>query len=156
MKRSEGTVVIVLAIVFSLTFVLYIYFSSTRELSGLENVLLVLFSLLASMAASFFFGRYSAGEAAKEIIKPHARSAFRRLQSLYKSLSRVAKISGTALESTSPEDHKLALLRLESIATEQIAAANDALDDWRDIVPEDVEELEQRYSEQKNREEIND
>lgn len=156
MKKSEVIVAIVLALVFLIIVFFYIYISSSRNLSDLENVLLILFTLIVGLVGSFFFGRYSARKAAKEIIKPHARSAFRRLQSLYKSLSRVAKISGTSLESTSPEDHKLALLRLESIATEQIAAANDALDDWRDIVPEDVEELEQRYSEQRNWEEIND
>ena len=156
MKKSEVIAAIVLAIVFSLIFGLYIYFSSTRELSDLENVLLILFTLIAGLVGSFFFGRYSARKAAKEILKPHARSAFRRLQSLYLSLSRVARISSASLKSSSPEDHKVALLKLESIATEQIAAANDALDDWRDIVPEDVEELEQRYSEQRNREEIND
>ena len=39
------------------------------------------------------------------------------------------------------EDYKVGLAKLEVIAVEQISTADDALADWRDIVPEDVEEL---------------
>ena len=36
--------------------------------------------------------------------------------------------------------------KLEGIVVEQLTTASDALEDWRDIVPEDVEELYQRLS----------
>ena len=38
----------------------------------------------------------------------------------------------------------MALARLEEIVTEQLTTADDALDDWNDIVPEDVAELKQK------------
>ena len=41
----------------------------------------------------------------------------------------------------SDPSHPSALDRLESIVIEQIDTVDDALEDWRDIVPEDVEEL---------------
>ena len=35
----------------------------------------------------------------------------------------------------------MTLAKLDTIVTEQLAAADDALEDWRDIVPDDVKEL---------------
>ena len=46
-------------------------------------------------------------------------------------------------EST-PENHRLTLPKLNALVIEQLATADDALEDWRDIVPEDVEELKQK------------
>ena len=95
-------------------------------------------------SVSFFVGKKSVERAAKEVIKPHARSAFRRLLSLYHSLSRAATAIELAQISDSQENYQVALARLEEIVTEQLSTADDALEDWRDIVPEDVEELEQK------------
>ena len=39
---------------------------------------------------------------------------------------------------------KVVLAKLDAIVTEQLATADDALDDWNDIVPEDVAELKQK------------
>lgn len=120
------------------------YIATQRTLTSLESTLLQAFALIAGLVGSFIFGRQSAKDAAREIIKPHARSAFRRLMSLYESLSRV----GTEIEnSRSTEGSKsgeMALARLEAIVIEQLATADDALEDWRDIVPEDVKELRGR------------
>ena len=80
----------------------------------------------------------------REIIKPHARKAFRRLVSLYRSLSRAANAIESAQDSESPENHRLTLAKLNAIVTEQLDTADDALEDWNDIVPEDVEELKQK------------
>lgn len=113
-----------------------------RSLTGIESVLLQVFSLGIGLLGSFILGRESAREAAKDLVKPHARSAFRRLLSLYRSLSRLA----VAIQNARPVNnadpiHPSVLDRLESLVIEQIATADDALEDWRDIVPEDVEEL---------------
>jgi hypothetical protein len=35
---------------------------------------------------------------------------------------------------------------LEAIVAEQIWTATDALEDWRDLIPEDVEEVERRIA----------
>lgn len=120
------------------------YTATQRTLSSLESTLWQIFVFAAGLAGSFIFGRRSAREAAHEMIKPHARSAFRRLLSLYHSLSRAAAAIESGQISDSHENYQVALARLEEIVIEQLSTADDALEDWRDIVPEDVEELEQK------------
>ena len=119
---------------------LFAYVATTRTLTNLESVFLQSFSLLAGLGGSFIFGRQSAREAAREIIKPHARSAFRRLLSLYQSLSRVATTIESSQSDESPE-YPVIIAKIEAIVVEQLTTADDALEDWRDIVPEDVKEL---------------
>ena len=120
------------------------YTATQRTLSGLESTLWQIFVFAGGLAGSFIFGRQSARETAREMIKPHARSAFRRLLSLYQSLSRAATTIESAQISDSHENDQVALARLEEIISEQLSTADDALEDWRDIVPEDVEELKQK------------
>lgn len=115
------------------------YIATQRTLTSLEGTLLQSFALIVGLVGSFIFGRRSATDAAKEIIKPHARSAFRRLMSLYESLSRVA--NEVAASQSAGVNNEVALARLEAIVIEQLATADDALEDWSDIVPEDVAEL---------------
>ena len=115
------------------------YIATQRTLSSLEGTLLQSFALIVGLVGSFIFGRRSATDAAKEIIKPHARSAFRRLMSLYESLSRVA--NEVAASQSAGVNNEVVLARLEAIVIEQLATADDALEDWSDIVPEDVAEL---------------
>ena len=112
--------------------------SVIRPLSSLENTLLWVISLALSLVGSFYIGKESSREAMHELIRPHARSAFRRLMSLYGSLSRVAS---EIAASKSPESQKLLIAKLEAIVVEQLATADDALDDWQDIAPEEVREL---------------
>jgi hypothetical protein len=123
---------------------LVVYITTTRTLSPVESILWQVFVLTAGLAGSFIFGRQSAKEAAREMIKPHARSAFRRLVSLYESLSRAAKVIESSQGSEAHENHQVILATLDAIVTEQLTTADDALEDWRDVVPEDVEELKQQ------------
>ena len=127
----------------------FIHVAATRSLTYLEGVLLQLFSLLAGVGGSFIFGQQSVRKAAKDIIKPHARSAFRRLLSLYHSLSRVAATIESSQTSSLPVENQVTLAKLEAIVVEQLASADDAIEEWKDIVPEDVEELDQRFSSDK-------
>ena len=113
-------------------------------LTDLENVLLQIIFLAIGCSVSFFVGKKSVEKAAKEIIKPHARSAFRRLVSLYESLSRASTEIQSLDNSESLEDYRVAFAKLDAIVTEQLTTADDALEDWRDVVPEDVEELKQK------------
>ncbi len=137
----------VLLILISLGVAIYFaYVTTTRTLTGLESFLLQIFTLVTGLVGSFIFGRQSAREAARDIIKPLARSAFRRLLSLYLSLSRVANILASSQDFESREDYEVMHAKLEGIVVEQLTTAGDALEDWRDIVPEDVEELYQRLS----------
>lgn len=139
MDKRAGIVLIVASIVVTGIFVIVAMY---RNLTGLENVLLQVSSLVIGLLGSFVLGRESAREAAKDLVKPHARSAFRRLVSHYGSLSRlVMAIQNARPVNNSDPVHPSVLDKLESLVIEQIATANDALEDWRDIVPEDVEEL---------------
>ena len=52
----------------------------------------------------------------------------------------------STLRSGSPQQHQETLARVEAVVTAQLTTADDALEDWRDIVPEDVEELKQKLS----------
>lgn len=106
----------------------FAYVATTRTLTALEGVFLQGFSVTIGFIGTFLFGRRSARDAASEVIKPHARSAFRRLLSLYQSLRRMA----TIVESTdlgTPENCRMTMAQIQVIAVEQISAADDALAD---------------------------
>ena len=124
----------------------FVYVATARALTGLEGVLLQVIALATGLVGSFIFGRRSAHEAAREIIKPHARSAFRRLRSLYLSLSQVADAIESSHDFESREDYQMILAKLEAFVFDQLVTADDALEDWRDVVPEDVEGLRRSLS----------
>ncbi len=139
MNKQSGLVFVVLSVIISIVF---LFMASQRDLTGLENTLLQIFSLGLGLVGSYVMGKESARETAKEIIKPHARSAFRRLLSLYKSLSRLAFAIQSARAGVPENPEAVAILdRLDAIVIEQIGTADDALEDWNDIVPEEVANL---------------
>lgn len=121
----------------------FVYTVTQRTLTGLESVLLQLFILASGLIGSFIFGKQSAEKAAKEMIKPHARSAFRRLISLYRGLSRIATV--IANNSSSDSETEFTIAKIEEIVISQISTADDALKDWEDVVPEDVKELKKDF-----------
>ena len=137
---------IILSIGLSILLVLFglVHITTKRPLTDLENVLLQIIFLAIGSSISFFAGHRSARKAAEEIIKPHARSAFRRLISLYNGLSRAAKAIESSQRSESDEDYQVLLARLREIVAHQLITADNALEDWNDIVSEDVKELKQR------------
>lgn len=121
-----------------------VHIASQRDLTSLENALLQFFSLAFGLAGSYVLGQHSLSEGVREAITPHARSAFRRLLSLYQSLSRVATIIEESQYSSKNLDTTIEVLK--AIAIEQLATADDALEDWSDIVPDEVEELKQKMN----------
>lgn len=140
MKKVEQAfpfVIIILAVVLQ---GLTTYIVSYRTLTALEGTILQGFSLLLGLAGSYVFGKQSAQVAAREMIKPHARSAFRRLVSLYRSLSRVTLVIQSARDQQR-QNNDATVEIISAIVSEQIAVAGDALEDWRDIVPEELDEI---------------
>lgn len=117
-----------------------------RPFTHLESFLWQLFGIALGAVGTFYSGRQSAAKAAREIVKPSALSAFRRLRSLYESISRVAYTIESSRNAESPEDYRVILAELEGIVFVQLLTANDALEDWKDIVPEDVEALQDSLS----------
>ncbi|WP_406625927.1 hypothetical protein [Acidovorax sp. SDU_ACID1] len=137
--KSQGFWLVAASIVMSLIF---IGISTFRQLTSLENTLLQIFSLALGLTGSFIIGREGAKKAAEDMIKPHARSAFRRVLSLYNSLSRLA----TAIENQKEQmpSNKAALhslQMLQGIVIEQLSTADDALEDWKDILPEELNKV---------------
>lgn len=124
--------------------------SSDRPLTNLEAVLLQSFGLGSGLIGSFIFGRQSTQKAAVELVKPHARSAFRRLWSLYQSLSRLAEVVQSAQKARFDNEKEInnneCIAVIDAIISEQLSTADDALEDWRDLIPEDIEDLEQRMN----------
>lgn len=141
MDRKAGPVFVGIAIVVS---VVFIAVSGYRELSGLENTFFQVFALGIGLVGSYIMGRASAVEAGREIIKPHARSAFRRLISLTKSLARLVQTIDAIRATRAHSEQTLTVLdRIEGIVIEQIATAADALEDWRDVLPDEFRALEE-------------
>ena len=116
----------------------FVYMATNRTLTQLEGTLLQIFALLAGIAGSFWFGRQSATRAAMEVVRPHARSAFRRVTSLYSGLARAAAIIEESRDFDSVEKYHVAFARLEELVSSQLATVDDALEDWRDLVPTEV------------------
>ena len=112
---------------------LFGYNATRRPLTNMEAYVFQTFALLVGLGGSYIFGRQAT------ITGPHARSAFRRLASLYGSMGRVAKI----IAEEEPEGDATKMKIIEAIVVEQINTVDDALADWQDIVPESVEELRQ-------------
>ena len=123
--------------------VLFLYLAATRGLNNVESIFFQIFALGTGLTGSYYFGQQAAGDRARELIRPHARSAIRRLRFLSAGLGRVAEaIRGCE----SPADYRVTLAILRAIVVEQLAAADDALEEWADILPEDVAELRKELS----------
>ena len=134
------TLLIIIAVVVA---VAMIATSATRPLTPLETTLFQLVTLGAGIAGSFLLGRASAAQAARDVIRPHARSALRQLLVLRDSLRR----SSDKIEEfkASGDDPRLDII--QAILDEQIPMERSAIEDWRDIVPDDVEEVSKQWQE---------
>ena len=124
----------------------FVYEASERDLTGLETALFQVFALATGLTASFLFGRQSARSTAREMIKDRARPAFRRLISLYNGISRMAAIIEQARNLRSGPELREALAELGGLVISHLATADDALADWRDIVPEELTDLQNLLS----------
>lgn len=140
MNRRSGQILVGLAVFVSVIFVVV---ASFRDLSALENTLLQVFSLGIGLVGSYILGQESARDAGREMMKPHARSAFRRLLSLTQSLSRLVHTIETIRPAAIANPEATVVLdRLEGIVVEQIVQAADALEDWRDVLPEEFQAMQ--------------
>ena len=126
--------------VFAIAAIAFVILNFFRSMSPVENTLFQILISGTGLLGSYIFGRNSARAGALEVIKPHARAAFRRVLALYNSLYRLSdKIE--ELKDDGP-DPRLDLI--QALVNEHIATGQDAVDDWRDIVPEEVAEIERR------------
>lgn len=120
---------------------------------GLMESYVVLIPAIVSAWVSWVLSNRSAETAAERRLHLHAHPAFRRVLHLYQGLSRLSAAiqeRRALLESEASRDAvafrsvRAAFDLLDYMVIEQIATANDAMEDWRDIAPEEVKELERR------------
>ena len=115
----------------------------SRPFTPFEASFLQILILAISLFGSYAFAKRSAGAAAQELFRPHARSAFRRVLRIYANLSRLAIIIEDRRQQTSISNAK-DLDLIHAVIEQQIPTIGDAIEDWRDIVPEDVKDIEKR------------
>lgn len=149
MKQHFETAATAILVLFSVAVAItMIVVSSSRPLSTLEAILFQMLIWLTGLYGSFRLGRSSEMKSAREAIRLHARPAFRRALELYYRLYDLSN----EIESLKREgpDHRLDIV--QAIVNEQIRTGNSTIEDWRDIVPEDVEDVVSRLSQMENRE----
>ena len=129
-----------LLIVFVIAVIAFIILNVLRSMSAVENTLFQVLISGTGLLGSYIFGKNSARAGALDVVKPHARAAFRRVLALYSSLYRLS-VKIEELKEEGP-DHRLDLI--QALVNEHISTGQDAIEDWRDIVPEEVEEIEGR------------
>ena len=119
--------------------------------TSLLQVMTVLFGVLTS----YFYSRVAATETAHDVIRPHARASIRRSVTLFRALQRQEsaltehfhELEGLSLETDEGRrvvdlaSVKWSIVGLQHLVTEQLATAGDSLEDWRDIVPEEVDRI---------------
>ena len=139
MRKVSYIIAGFLILISLVSFICFAFIAIKRPLTQIEAVLLQMFTFFAGVAGSAIITHQSSIKASREVIKQHARSAFRRLLRLYESMSQMAAI----INASELPDDKTKIIKIEEIVRAQIATADDALADWEDLVPEFVEELRQ-------------
>ncbi len=76
-------------------------------------------------------------EAIQQAGRLHSRSAFRRVNAIHRSLQRLSE----TIKSMQGENQDVRLDVIQAIVQEQIWTARDSIEDWRDIIPDDVNEI---------------
>lgn len=124
--------------------VIFINKASGGKLTDLENILFQVITMGIGLIGSFLLGGATARETAMEIVRPHAKSAFRRVLSLYASLARLHKTMDNAKKSLDTYSEAVAAIeRFQDIVTEQINTSGDTIEDWGDLVPDEVAKIKE-------------
>ena len=131
---SLGIVSVAIALALSMVLV-----SAFRQapLSNVELALWELISLSLGLFGSYLFGRYVAQEVTRDAIRPHARSALRSVLVLHRGLQQLS--SGIRRLNADDPDPRFDLLRAQ--VQDQVAVAASTIADWRDVIPDDYEDV---------------
>ena len=149
-KNSQWIWQVVIGLVVLVLISVIVYFAARPNFSSLESSLLQVFSLIIGCGFTYWVGKLSVKKARDEILKPHARSAARYLISLNKSISRARTLASIGLPQRFEAEEDYHVIRGAIIATlgEQLVATDDALENWRDILEEELEDLIQKLREE--------
>jgi hypothetical protein len=131
---------------------LTVYVGTFKHPNTLAAAILQGAALVVGVAAAYFFARASIQSAAKELVATRAFSAFRRVENIYKALGNLLGVQDEQLvkflamrtgETRGIVDIyvEMAIETTRQLLIQQINTADDALADWRDLVPE-VQQIE--------------
>ena len=147
---GAGLVLVSLALA-SLT----VYVGTLRPPNTLAAAILQAGTILSGTFTAWVFARASVQSAARELIRPHARSAFRRVRNIYQALGRLLReldrqslvlfdlrTEGSPNDTIGYEYVDMTMQHLKQLVIAQVSTVDDALADWRDLVPEDVRQIE--------------
>lgn len=141
-KRVPGFALIALAVFSS---VLYINKASERKLSDLENIQFQIITMSIGLLGSFLLGGVTAREAAEDIVRPHAKSAFRRVMALYASLASLHNTMDKVKPTLDATPQAIAAIeRFQDLVIEQINTSGNTIEDWGDLVPEEVAKVKEQ------------
>ena len=145
LAKVPGFLLIVFACAVS---VIYIHKASGPDrLTELENTLFQVISLGIGILGSFLLGGATAKENAINIVRPHAKSAFRRVLSLYGSLYRLRDTMERIMRDLDGNPEAMtALERLKDLVTEQIETSAHTLEDWDDLVPDELANIKEKLA----------
>jgi hypothetical protein len=144
-------VLIVVSVLVSLGFAgIMVVAASHRPLSALETILFQIVVLFAGLGGGLIgsykfgqraakFGQKAAAEAARDVIRPHARSALRSVMVLNNDLLALHEPIGQIAADSS--DPRIEMLHHLVKASSRVAVA--AVEDWRDVIPEDFQDSEE-------------
>ena len=135
--------ILILAVACVAFVILVVVVSSGRPLTSVEAVFIQLVILGTGLSASYLFSQKSAKVTAEQLVKPHARSAFRRVKSLYSGLFYMKRLIDLH-RGGNPEVASQVVEVIEAVLDQQVNAVADAMEDWRDLDPEEVERLERQ------------
>ena len=134
---------IVLLILGFFTAIGFVWIASLRELTDFENILFQAITFFLSIIGALGIGNEASKKNAEVLIKQSARPAFRRSLGLYQGISQIANLIAKYSEPNSHDEEKPRVIgNIEVLIEDLIRSAGYSLEDWRDIIPEDVEELE--------------
>ena len=130
---------------------LLVWQASKRDLTSLESVQFQVFSLIIGCGVSIWVGKEKNRKESEDTLKSKAREATRYLVSLSKSILRARFIASAGLshELESSEDFHVIRGALIATSTEQFDRANEALENWRDILGDEFEVLIKKLLEEK-------
>jgi len=140
--------------------VLVLIVSWNRDLTSLEAALFQIATLAISTAASFRFGRLTNQESSQKVLDASARSAIRRALNVHAAGSRYRaqiEVERDRLAGNVDTDGRVGLhavdVSLDLLAaqlSEHASNTVDAIEDWRDVAPSAVSELESHAEEAQN------
>jgi hypothetical protein len=132
---------------------LTVYVATRKNPNTLATSLLQAITLVFGTYGSYVFAKASLEDAARGLVTPHARSAFRRVRNIYSALGRLLELMNRQSShfnvirdagTLDYENVQLTMLMLERIVIEQLNTVDDALEDWRDLVPDEVKAIEEQ------------